>query len=303
MRGTGYAYKREQSDAAGEASVTCPIFAANFSQTGMAPEEQNAPAAQSPEPLEGIWEMIPPEERLEVLASAQARGLEACLMLLLMAFSAALGLRNPWVFFASLLVMPFAFQSVTNRAWRLVKALPMLEYATARTSARVYAQIAGSGHADPRLMFRAFLEPAIRDDYPDEALERTSQKPVWVSLFPDTLVIASESREGARLELAHNIFGNFSISADGGEEGDESQVRKLTIEVESHPGKVSRWHIASPHPTKLFACDRLARALIEKHERMRKVEEERRLAREREAKQKLAQPRAHAPQLHHSAAP
>jgi hypothetical protein len=138
-----------------------------------------------------------------------------------MAFSAALGLRNTWVFFASLLVMPFAFQSVTNRAWRLVKALPMLEYATARTSARVYAQIAGSGHADPRLMFRAFLEPAIRDDYPDEALERTSQKPVWVSLFPDTLVIASESREGARLELAHNIFGNFSISADGGEEGDE----------------------------------------------------------------------------------
>lgn len=223
-------------------------------------------------------------------------------MILLMTFSAALGLKNPWIFFASLLVLPFAFQRVTSRAWGMTKAMPMLEYAAARTSARVYAQIADSRHVEPRLMFRASLEPVLSDDYPDEGAERTSPQPVWVSLFPDTLVIASESRQGARLELAQNIFHSFSITADGAEDGEESAVRKLTVEVESQPGTVSRWHIASPHPAKLLACERLARALIEKHARLRKQEEERRLAREREAQQKLANPRARTPELGFSAA-
>ena len=272
----------------------------------MASEAETTPA-QSEESLTDIWERIPPEERLELLATAQARGIEAALLLLLMAFSASLGLHTPWIFFGSLLFTPFAFQIMSRKSWRVLKPHPMLEYLTSRSTARVYASLNGARDLDPSLMFRAELQPEFTDDaiedMPSDALEKPAPKPVWVSLFPDTIVIASESPSGSRLELGHSLFKNFSISAEGfDEESDSSPQRRVKIEVESHPGTISRWYLSGKHTASLLACERRARAFIARHEREIEIREQQRLERERQAQARLEQQRARSPQLAYNAA-
>ena len=248
-----------------------------------------------------IWGRIPPEERLEVLANAQAKGVQAALLLLLMAFSVALGLKLPWVFFGSLLLVPFAFQIMSSKAWQMAKARPMLEYAAARATARLFALSSGARYVEPALMFRAELQPSISgvdlDSSDDELLEKPTAKPVWVSLFPETIVIAAEGQSGARLELAHSLFANFSITAEGFEEGDESDGKSLSIEVESHPGTVSRWSLRSRHPATLLACERRAKAYMTRHQREVEEKERRRLEKEQSDQARLASSRPRTPQL------
>ena len=74
-----------------------------------------APGAETTQEASGglaedIWGRIPPEERLEIMAAAQAKGVQASVMLLLMGFSVAIGLKAPWILFGTILLLPFAFQ-------------------------------------------------------------------------------------------------------------------------------------------------------------------------------------------------
>jgi hypothetical protein len=248
-----------------------------------------------------IWGRIPPEERLEVLADAQAKGVQAALLLLLMAFSVALGFKRPWIFFSSLLLAPFAFQIMSSKAWNMAKARPLLEYAAARATARLFALNAGARSVEPALMFRAELQPSVAgDDFDitdEELLEKPTAKPVWVSLFADTIVIAAEGPKGARLELAHSLFANFSITAEGFEEGDESGSKRLSIEVESRPGTVSRWTLDSRHPATLLACERRAKAYIVRHQRELEEQERRNLERQQRDQERLIASRPRAAQI------
>lgn len=250
---------------------------------------------------EDIWGRIPPEERLEILASAQAKGVQASLLLLLMAFSAALGLKVPWIFFGSLALLPFSFQIMTAKAWRIMKTRPMLEYATARSTSRIYAYHAGARELVPGLMFRAELEPSLLGDgldgLEDELLEKPAAKPVWVSLYPDTMVIVAEGQAGARLELAHSLFHNFSLTAEGFEEGEEGTSKRLSIEVESQPGTVSRWSLTSRHPATLLACDRRAKAYLALHRREEAERERRKVEEEQRKRVRLEQQRTKSAQI------
>lgn len=249
-------------------------------------------------PGEDIWGRIPPEERLEILASAQAKGVQASLLLLLMAFSAALGLKIPWIFFGSLALLPFSFQIMTAKAWRIVKTRLSLEYATARSTSRMYAFHAGALDLIPSLMFRAELEPSLLGDgLEDELLEKPTAKPVWVSLYPDTMVIVAEGPSGARLELAHPLFSNFSLTAEGFDELEESTSKRLSIGIESQPGAVSRWNLTSRHPATLLACERRAKAYIARHQREKEELERRNLEEQKRKRAQLEQQRAKAAQI------
>ncbi len=225
---------------------------------------------ESNDSISEIWQRIPPEERLEVLASAQARGIQACLLLLIMTGSAALGLRVPWIFFGSFLLLQLVFQIATAKAWHILKPRSMLEYITARSTARIYASFAQARDLDLSIILRGELEPvssAETIEGPlDTTLESPSPVPVWVSLFPDTMVIASESPSGAILELSHSILNNFTISAEGFDLS-EGGTRRLIIEIEGHPGKISKWHLTGPHPSALLACERRAHGFIAKHKK------------------------------------
>ncbi len=271
----------------------------------MAPEAETTRAPQN-QSLEGIWDLIPPEERVELISEAQAKGIEATLLFLLMTFSAALGLKTPWIFLGSLLLAPFAFQIISIKAWRLLKPRPILEYFTAKTTARAYADSVGGRSLEPALMLRGELQPAIEDGTAGESAEddslRPAPKPVWISLFPDTLVVVAEGRNGAILELGHSLLRNFSISAEGFDDGDEGGTKRLKLEVERHPGEISRWYLTSRYPAALLACERRASAYIGRHERQLQIEAERRAAREREQQPRLGQARPRSAELGFSAA-
>ncbi len=265
-----------------------------------------APGAETTQEASGglaedIWGRIPPEERLEIMASAQAKGVQASLMLLLMGFSVAIGFKVPWILFGTILLMPFAFQIMSAKAWHLVKARPMLEYATARATSRLYAYHAGAHDLTPGLIFRAELEPVLQADEQDELSDELSEepvaKPVWVSLYPDTMVIIAEGPQGARLELGHSLFQNFSITAEGFDELEESSAKKLSIEVESHPGAVSRWNLASRYPATLLACERRAKAYITRHQKQVEAAERRKLEEQQQKQARLEQQRAKTAQI------
>lgn len=248
-----------------------------------------------------IWGRIPPEERLEVLANAQAKGVQAALLLLLMAFSVALGFKLPWIFFGSLLLVPFAFQIMCSKAWYMAKAIPLLEYSAALATARLFALNSGARTYEPALMFRAELQPRVEGsdlDGADEALlEQPSAKPVWVSLFPDTMVIVAEAANGARLELAHSLFENFSITAEGFDESDEAGSKRLTIQVESQLGAVSRWNLDSRHPATLLACERRTKAYIARHQRDIEEQKQRELERQQRDQARIGQQRPRPSQI------
>jgi hypothetical protein len=271
----------------------------------MAPQEQRAQDDANELSPNLMWQRIPPEERLEVLAGAQAKAIESAFLFLLMTLGAALGFKNPWIFWGSLVVVPFIFQTMTNKAWRIMKAQPILEYLTARSTARIFARIAHANDLEPALMFRADLEPILSDetqpDSPEEALEDPSGHPVWVTLFTDTFVIFSESPRGAQLELAHTLFENFSIGSADEEEGEEPSLNHLAIAIEASPGEISRWRLKSPHKAKLLACKRLSRSLITHHEQEKKLAEQRRLERQKKASEKLLATRPPNPELVHAA--
>jgi len=271
----------------------------------MAPQAQRSQDDSNELSPNLMWQRIPPEERLELLAAAQAKAIESIFIFLLMTLGAALGFKNPWIFWGSLVVVPFTFQTMTNKAWRIMKAQPILEYLTARSTARVFATLAEARDLEPALMFRAELVPVFTDtgdvDSPEAAFETPSGTPVWVTLFTDTLVIFSESKRGAQLELAHSLFKNFSIGGRGDDDGEEAPSNSVAIAVESHPGEISRWHIKSPHKAKLLACKRLSQSLITQYEQERKMSEQRRLERQKKASEKLVATRPPAAQLGHAA--
>lgn len=263
---------------------------------------------QSKEDLsKDVWGRIPPEERLEVLANAQAKGVQAALLLLLMAFSVALGFKLPWIFFSSLLLVPFAFQIMCSKAWYMAKARPMLEYAAARATARLFALNSGARTYEPALIFRAELQPRVDggglDSADEQLLEQPSAKQVWVSLFPDTMVIVAEGANGARLELAHSLFENFSITAEGFDESDEAGSKRVAIEVESRLGAVSRWNLESRYPATLLACERRTKAYIARHQREIEEQKQRELERQQRDQARIGQQRSRPPQIGLAASP
>jgi hypothetical protein len=97
----------------------------------------------------------------------------------------------------------------------------------------------------------------------EEAEQSRGPVPVWVSLFPDSLVMFSETPLGSRREFACSIFEDISIGTEGGDE-DSGEQRKLTISLRNAAGAEHRWTLTSQHIGNLAACERKLQSAIEK---------------------------------------
>jgi len=220
--------------------------------------------------LEDVWQKIPPEEKREVASQAQSTAISALVVLIMFGWAMAIGMRYQWFFWGTFLVVPFAFQVAPSKAWHVRKPKLIVEYTAARASACFYAQQVTGERRSTSLQFRGLLarpfpagtppEHVFSDETPEE---NTGPVPVWVTLFPDCLVMFSETPFGSRREFAHSLSEDLSASSDypAEEFGDD---KRLTISVHDEMGAEHRWVLTSQHSAHLSACERKLLQAIER---------------------------------------
>ena len=195
-----------------------------------------------------LWRQIPPEEKLQVLSRAQAKGVSAMLACILVAATLAVGFGEPWVFWISLIVSPMVFQFVAGKQWRALRPKIMLEYLAARSAARRYAFSLRGEDLQLHLLFRGRLKHDFGDDVLsqlDASVEGNSEAAVWVALFGDSVVLISEERGGARLEFGHKINSALQVTVDNHGGSDYSNEKELIISYANETEKSSKIRLTS----------------------------------------------------------
>ncbi len=204
------------------------------------------------------WRQIPPEEKFNVMARAQAKGVSAALGLLVCCGTIAIGLHANWVFWGGLAAAPFVYQFFAARAWRDLKPRMMLEYLAAKSAARRFAFTINAKDLGMNLLFKGALEKDFGQDNLQESLEaafeQNQEAAVWIALFNDAVVAISEQRGGAQLEFGHLIDDKLSIVL---EDTDERTFSK-TVYLSSNDKRngPARYRITSAYPAALMVFEK-----------------------------------------------
>lgn len=220
------------------------------------------------DPVE-IWRRVPPEEKFELLARAQSKGVIASFGTTIVCGTIAVGLKLSWLLWVSILITPFIFQYVTGKCWRGLRPKAILEYLAARSAARRYA-FSGSGK-DLGLvfLFKALLQKVYTEDQVldklDDAVERVNEAAVWVALFNDSLVVMTESSTGAEAQLVTVLGDRITIDGESPPgEADYSSRRHVKITLLSKAGVPERrFALTSKYPAALIVFEKRANERIE----------------------------------------
>ena len=204
------------------------------------------------------WRFIPPEEKIELMAKAHSKGVFAAVLGIVLGATCAAALEEPWLLWSTLIGSPFVFQFASGRAWRNLKPSLTLRYLAARSATRRCAFAAEAEDLSVKLMFRGELEITSKSESAEERIlsQRMSNgpQPVWIALFSDTLVVISESRGGAILELAHPIDQNLKIYRPNGEENSLAPSGLYIEMVDHHTNKVAK--LSSQFPAALTVFEK-----------------------------------------------
>jgi|LauGreDrversion4_2_1035121.scaffolds.fasta_scaffold04425_6 hypothetical protein len=240
--------------------------------------------------LQDIWQKIPPQERAEVVTRAQSTAISTVLVVLMFGWAMAVGMREQWYFWGAFLIIPFAFQVATSKAWHSLKPKLIVEYTAARAAACHYAQQANGHLLVPQAQFKGFLERQFSDDQQSESdlitdrpEEPRGPVPVWITLFPDSLVMFSETPFGSQREFAHTFSEDVSVSTEEMEE-DFGDQRRLMISARDEKGAERRWVLTSKYSALLTACQR---KLLSAMERRQTLAEQASMAKQSAIKQEI----------------
>jgi hypothetical protein len=221
--------------------------------------------------LDDVWQKIPPEEKQVVFTEAQTIGISTALILIMFGAAIGIGLKQPWFFWGSFAVVPFLFQVASAKAWNMAKPRIIVYYTAARATAVYYAQQVGGQNLVPSLQFKGTLSKEVSQEdlekadsfMQDEGQEIRPPVSVWVTIFPDSVVMFSETPIGSRKEFACSIFEDISVGSDGFDE-DSGEQRKLSISLRDDQGTEQRWLLSSTHTGNLVACERKIQSALEK---------------------------------------
>ena len=217
------------------------------------------------------WRFIPPEEKIEILSRAHAKGIIAAIICTVIGATFAISLQIPWLLWTTLLCSPFVFQFSSGKAWRDLRPALILKYLAARSVARRYAFSAQSEDLSPKLIFRGSLE-VLEDsekgvDEEDSTILLKSglnqARDVWITLFDDTLVILSEDVGGAVLELAHPIEPHMTLMRAEGSES-HKVPDALILSINERVSKKT-FKLESPYPAALTAFEQIYHVCFEKN--------------------------------------
>lgn len=191
-----------------------------------------------------LWRQIPPEEKLEVMSRAHARGILAALVSVIIGATLAVGFQANFLLWSSLLVGIFVFQFAAGRAWRTLRPIMLLEYLAARSATRRYAFTANSKELSVVQIFRGQLEEQFDQDHAEDALNATidnvKEAAVWVALFRDAVVMIAERPGGAELKLGHVLDDKLEISARSVDGKEYSTKREVIFQFKDRLFKTSR---------------------------------------------------------------
>jgi hypothetical protein len=228
--------------------------------------------APKPQPIESIavdevWRNVPPEEKFEAIAQAQASGVIASVIVVIICSTIAVGLKLKWLMWASIMCSPFIYQFAAGKRWRDIKPRVLLEYLGARSAARRFAFAAKGKDLTCRFMFRGKLEYVFETGAVQEALEamlsNTKEAAVWVALFGDSVVMMEEQTGGAEAKIAQVLDDKITIEAkDTDGKGSYSSNKELFIQVKNRNRPVESFKLTSNYPAALVVFEKKAQQIL-----------------------------------------
>ncbi len=215
-----------------------------------------------------LWRQIPPEEKFDLIARAHSLGVLACLVTFLVGCTLAVGLKQSWLMWGSLIMTPFVFQFFSGRAWRGIRPNLMLEYLAARSAARRYAFTTRAKDLTLNFIFRGTIERQFEDDEAElkaleAAIENTTQTQVWVALFKDAIVMMSEMPGGAKIEFAHLLNDKLVIEGrSSSDRGEYSVGREVFLSYSDRKPGPQKVKLTSRYPAALVVFEKKIQKLI-----------------------------------------
>ncbi len=208
-----------------------------------------------------IWRTIPPEEKLELMSQAHAKGIFSAFLLILVGSTLSVGFKSNWMLWGGILASPMVFQFAAGKAWRGLRPRLVLEYLAARSAARRYAFSNKGKDLTVRMMFRGTLSHMFEEDMLQEALEaafeNTKEAAVWITLFGDSVVMMSEEVGGARLQLAQVLNDKLSVESKPGASGkDYANGKEIVLSINSKTGDTKKYKVTSKHAAALVVFEK-----------------------------------------------
>lgn len=229
--------------------------------------------------VDEIWRLVPPEEKLAMMAKAQSKGVQSVLTVLLVAGSISIGLQVPQLIWCSLLFAPLIFQFVAGKQWRGLKPRVMLDYLAVRSVVRRYAYSLKASDLHVHIIFRGYLSEEAEDEKIRDALsaiESSSRKvEFWIALLDSAVVVVSEGAGGARLNFGCVIDENLAVDGISLDDKEYSNSREVLLKIDSpkYAGRI--YKLSSDYPVALNAFER--KLLELQHYHVNKKAEERKL--------------------------
>lgn len=213
-----------------------------------------------------IWRNVPPEEKFEMMARAQSRGILVSFISILICATMAVGFQMPWLLWGSIIISPFVFQFATGKAWRDHRPKVLLEYLAARAVTRRYAFAVSAKDLGLKLIFKGRLEEEYSDTNVQDALDRAFDNQrnidVWVTLFNDALVVISERPGGARCELASPFNDKLMIESISESKSDYSNGKTVIITLTDRTHVKRRFRLTSRYPAALLVFEKQIQQLL-----------------------------------------
>lgn len=236
-------------------------------KTSMAKEE----TAPTVDPTD-IWGRVPPEEKFELLAKAQSRGVGAAMVVALVGCTLAVGFKFDWLMWGALLLAPLIYQFVAGKAWRDLKPPVILEYLAARSATRRFAFASKSQDLFMQLIFRGYAEQMATEEQLEGVLEGAfagiGKQEVWIALFTDCLVIIREELGGAVCVMAQLLDDRLTIQGESPDSGsDYSNDRQVILSTNPRKGSPMRLKITSRFPAALVVFEHKALSLQEENKK------------------------------------
>lgn len=217
-----------------------------------------------------IWRIIPPEEKLAMMARAQASGVMGCVVVIVTASTLAIALKASWLLWSSFVLAPFVFQYAAGKMWRDLRPRAMLEYLAARSASRRYAFANKAHDLGVQLMLKGTIKQQFKADEVMEsieaAVENNLEAAVWITLFNDSVVMIKEQMGGAALAFAHNINDRLEVLGKSpvGED-DYSSRREVIVRYKDRKNdEIREFMVTSRYPAALVVFEKRLKSLLEK---------------------------------------
>ncbi len=217
-----------------------------------------------------LWRQIPPEEKLELMSRAHAKGVTLAVITIIIMSTIAVGLHQPWMLWTSLMVSPLVFQLAAGKEWRALRPRTMLEHLAVRSAARRFAFSYKAKDLGLVAVIRGDVKEKFEEDKIEDALEaleeaaeKNLESAAWIALFNDAVVAISERSGGAECKMGHLINKKMTVTSNSPSGKEYSQDHEVLITFDDNNGKKHTYVITSRYPASLIVFEKKLKSLLD----------------------------------------